>query len=78
MSTDRRLIELTLPLKAISDQSAREESIHHGHTSTLRIWWARRLGLPCALRSSLPSSGSQSSAVGGRPSADDVTQREEE
>jgi putative DNA methylase len=41
-SNDRRLIEVSLPLKAISAQSAREKSIRHGHISTLRIWWARR------------------------------------
>jgi hypothetical protein len=38
----RRLIEVSLPLKAISAQSAREKSIRHGHISTLHIWWARR------------------------------------
>jgi putative DNA methylase len=37
-----RLIELSLPLDAISAQSAREKSIRHGHISTLHIWWARR------------------------------------
>lgn len=40
--TDKRLIEVTLPLAAISAQSAREKSIRHGHISTLHIWWARR------------------------------------
>ena len=39
---DRRLIEDSLPLEAISAQSAREKSIRHGHISTLHIWWARR------------------------------------
>lgn len=39
---DRRLIEDSLPLEAISFQSAREKSIRHGHISTLHIWWARR------------------------------------
>jgi hypothetical protein len=39
---NRRLIEVSLPLKAISAQSAREKSIRHGHVSTLHIWWARR------------------------------------
>ena len=34
----KRLIELSLPLKAISGQSAREKSIRHGHISTLHIW----------------------------------------
>jgi putative DNA methylase len=38
----KRLIEVSLPLKAISAQSAREKSIRHGHISTLHIWWARR------------------------------------
>jgi len=38
----KRLIEVSLPLQAISAQSAREESIRHGHISTLHIWWARR------------------------------------
>jgi len=43
MKSDRkRLIEVSLPLKAISTQSAREKSIRHGHISTLHIWWARR------------------------------------
>ena len=38
----KRLIEVSLPLKDISAQSAREKSIRHGHISTLHIWWARR------------------------------------
>lgn len=38
----KRLIEVTLPLKEVSEQSAREKSIRHGHISTLHIWWARR------------------------------------
>lgn len=42
MTYDRRLIEDSLPLEAISTQSAREKSIRHGHISTLHIWWARR------------------------------------
>jgi len=40
--TLRRLIEVALPLKEVSEQSAREKSIRHGHISTLHIWWARR------------------------------------
>ncbi|MDZ7704517.1 MAG: DUF1156 domain-containing protein [Trueperaceae bacterium] len=31
-----------MPLLEISEQSAREKSIRHGHISTLHIWWARR------------------------------------
>lgn len=38
----KRLIEVALPLKEISEQSSREKSIRHGHISTLHIWWARR------------------------------------
>lgn len=38
----KRLIEIALPLKEVSEQSAREKSIRHGHISTLHIWWARR------------------------------------
>ncbi len=38
----KRLIEVALPLKEVSEQSAREKTIRHGHISTLHIWWARR------------------------------------
>lgn len=38
----KRLIEYDLPLAEISEQSAREKNIRHGHPSTLHIWWARR------------------------------------
>src|SRR2546421_1631634 len=38
----KRLIEVALPLKEVSEQSAREKSIRHGHISPLHIWWARR------------------------------------
>lgn len=31
-----------MPLKEISEESAREKSIRHGHPSTLHTWWARR------------------------------------
>src|SRR5512146_871406 len=37
-----RLIEVDLPIKAISAHARREKSIRHGHISTLHIWWARR------------------------------------
>lgn len=42
MNHKKRLIEVSLPLERISEQSAREKSIRHGHISTLHIWWARR------------------------------------
>jgi len=38
----RRFIEYDLPLVEISEESAREKNIRHGHPSTLHIWWARR------------------------------------
>lgn len=38
----KRLIEWDLPLAEISEKSAREKNIRHGHPSTLHIWWARR------------------------------------
>lgn len=38
----RKLIEVALPLDAISKASAREKYIGHGHPSTLHLWWARR------------------------------------
>ncbi len=31
-----------MPLAEISEESAREKNIRHGHISTLHIWWARR------------------------------------
>ncbi|MCD6553418.1 MAG: DUF1156 domain-containing protein [Anaerolineae bacterium] len=40
--TDRRLIEETFPVREVSQHSAREKNIRHGHISTLHIWWARR------------------------------------
>jgi putative DNA methylase len=38
----KRLIEHNIPLADISEESAREKNIRHGHPSTLHIWWARR------------------------------------
>ncbi|MBN1920385.1 MAG: DUF1156 domain-containing protein [Anaerolineae bacterium] len=35
-------MEYHIPLAEISEASAREKSIRHGHPSTLHIWWARR------------------------------------
>lgn len=41
-NNDKRLIEVTFPVKEVSEESAREKNIRHGHISTLHIWWARR------------------------------------
>ena len=37
----KKLIKVALPLDAINKASAREQSIRHGHPSTLHLWWAR-------------------------------------
>ena len=42
MAYKKKLIEVALPLQAISKEAAREKSIRHGHPSTLHLWWARR------------------------------------
>ncbi|CAB3288025.1 Site-specific DNA-methyltransferase (Adenine-specific), Type III restriction system mod subunit [Methanocaldococcus lauensis] len=39
---DKRFIEVAFPVKDVSEESAREKNIRHGHISTLHIWWARR------------------------------------
>jgi len=39
---NKKLIEVALPLEAINRASMREKYIHHGHPSTLHLWWARR------------------------------------
>ena len=39
---DKRFIEVSFPIKEISEESVREKNIRHGHISTLHIWWARR------------------------------------
>jgi len=39
---DKRLIEVSFPVKEVSEISAKEKNIRHGHISTLHIWWARR------------------------------------
>ncbi|MHA1859704.1 MAG: DUF1156 domain-containing protein, partial [Candidatus Asgardarchaeia archaeon] len=39
---DRRFIEEYFPIREVSEESAREKNIRHGHISTLHIWWARR------------------------------------
>lgn len=41
-SLPKRLIEVDLPIRRISEHARREKSIRHGHISTLHIWWARR------------------------------------
>jgi len=38
----KRLIEVDLPIRKISEHARREKSIRYGHISTLHMWWARR------------------------------------
>ncbi len=38
----KSFIEESFPVKEVSEESAREKNIRHGHISTLHIWWARR------------------------------------
>ncbi|MCL5950401.1 MAG: DUF1156 domain-containing protein [Chloroflexi bacterium] len=38
----KRLIEVDLPIRRISEHARREKNIRQGHISTLHIWWARR------------------------------------
>jgi putative DNA methylase len=42
MKEQKSFIEVTFPIKEVSEDSAREKNIRHGHISTLHIWWARR------------------------------------
>ncbi|WP_047691762.1 DUF1156 domain-containing protein [Kocuria sp. ZOR0020] len=41
-SAKRKLIEVSIPLEAVNEQSGREKSIRHGHPSTLHLWWSRK------------------------------------
>lgn len=38
----KRLVEVDLPIAAISRHARREKNLRHGHISTLHLWWARR------------------------------------
>jgi len=38
----KSFIEVAFPIKEVSEDSAREKSIRHGHISTLHIWWSRK------------------------------------
>lgn len=41
-SERRKLIEVSIPLEKINEQSANEKYIRHGHPSTLHLWWSRK------------------------------------
>ena len=38
----KKLIEVSIPLDAINEFSAKEKNIRHGHPSTLHLWWSRK------------------------------------
>jgi len=38
MKEQKSFIEVTFPIKEVSEESAREKNIRHGHISTLHIW----------------------------------------
>ncbi|MEM1668208.1 MAG: DUF1156 domain-containing protein, partial [Thermofilaceae archaeon] len=38
----KSFIEMSFPVKEVSEEASREKNIRHGHISTLHIWWARR------------------------------------
>ena len=42
MTYRKKLIEVALPLEAISDASAAEKNIHTGLPANLHTWWARK------------------------------------
>ena len=42
MQENKRLIEESFPVKEVSKASLRDRRMHHGHISTLHIWWAPR------------------------------------
>lgn len=42
MGYKRKLIEVALPLDAISRESARDPRLGQGHPRTLHLWWARK------------------------------------
>ena len=42
MIKPKKLIEVAMPIKEISAASVHDKYVHHGHISTLHIWWARR------------------------------------
>jgi len=39
---DKKFIEESFPVKEVSEISAKEKNIRHGHISTLHIWWTRK------------------------------------
>jgi putative DNA methylase len=66
--SDRKIIEVEIPLQAINTESDTDKRTHDGHISTLHTWWARR-PLPMAramVAASLISESSDQSEVVAR------------
>lgn len=42
MTYRKKLIEVALPLEAISKGAAKEKSVHTGHIANLHTWWSRK------------------------------------
>ncbi len=42
MTNKKKLIEVALPLAAISDASSSEKTLKNSHPANLHVWWARR------------------------------------
>ena len=47
MTYRKKLIEVSLPLDAINENSALETNIRFGHPKTIFPWWARRPLVTC-------------------------------
>lgn len=47
MNEDRRLIEESLPIKEISEESAKEKSIREGNILTIHTGWSRKPLIAC-------------------------------
>lgn len=38
----RRLIEVDLPIRRISEEASQSRGVHQGHINSIHIWWARK------------------------------------
>lgn len=74
----KRLIEVDLPIRMVSEHSRREKSIRHGHISTMHLWWARRPLAACravACASLWPDPGDENCPVAFVTAASDTLSR---
>ncbi len=73
VKSPRKLIEVALPLDAIHAACAWEDSIRHGHPSTLHLWWA---GGPWQSRASSSSPSSSMIPPTSRAAVSDTSTTE--